>query len=94
MRKQMIQYGFEIEFQNIKLKFGEVDLVCRRNHLIILLEVKCLNNEWRSFERISQKQLNRLHLNRNLIFNFFPQYEVRSFVVWVDKNCRIQFIEI
>jgi Holliday junction resolvase-like predicted endonuclease len=69
--------GWAFIFQRVRTKISEIDLIFEKENEIKLIEVKTLDQAWRSFQRINQRQVdkllqNQLHLNqvyKNKIFS-------------------------
>ena len=57
--------GWSPAFLRLKTTVAEIDLVLEKEGNVLLLEIKKLNDPWRSFERISSSQ--QLKLQKNLI---------------------------
>ena len=85
VKNYLISRGYECLFHRVKTPIAEIDLVFRKGQKIILIEVKCLDQSWRSFDRISKKQIQKLQNNCLYIQNHVKplQYEVCSAVAWV-----------
>lgn len=94
IQKFLLDKNFSIEFLNLKTIYGEIDLVAVRKNLILLGEVKSLNDPWRSFQRITEKQMNRLRRNQISLQNIFPKFTVKSFIFWVEPDQKISSVEI
>lgn len=89
----LLNDGWALLFQRGRTKFGEIDLIFENQDEIRLIEVKTLDEAWRSFERINQKQVTKLLQNQFYLSqkfkskNFYPQ------ICWVLKN-EIHFVEV
>ena len=81
-------------FQGLKTIIAEIDLIFEKDDEVILIEVKTLNEEWRAFERIHNKQLLNLQKNYILLSEKFKNLRFRVFVAWVDPKNQITFVEV
>ena len=85
-------------YHRLKTKIAEIDLVFEKTEQmetqVLLIEVKSLNESWRSFERIHLKQLNKLKKNFIFFSTTFKHIKVRSYIAWVDPKNKITFVEI
>ena len=62
-RHYLIKNGYEILASNYKFKFGELDIIARKENLISFVEVKSLKNPHEGFEpemRVDRKKKNKL----------------------------------
>lgn len=83
-----------LEFQRLKTKFAEIDLVFSKEDKVLLLEVKKLNDPWRSFERINLKQYQKLQSNLLFFSSMFKNFEFEAYVVWVDPMNKVSFARV
>lgn len=96
MRKYFLSRGWSIASERTKFDGVEVDLVVEKEKRRVLLEVKCLDNSWRAFERVGTKQIQRLKYvllgerRRNCVRNI----RVDGFVVFVLQDGKLQFISL
>ena len=81
-------------FQGLKTIIAEIDLIFEKEDQVILIEVKTLNDEWRAFDRIHDRQLMNLQKNYILLSEKFKKIRFRVFVAWVDPKNRITFVEV
>ena len=81
-------------FQGLKTIIAEIDLIFEKEDQILLIEVKTLNDDWRAFERIQDKQLMNLQKNYILLSRKFTHLKFRVFVAWVDSQNRVSFVEV
>jgi hypothetical protein len=59
-----------------------------------LIEVKTLDDSWRSFERISEKQIQKLKMNEFYFSSIFKkQFHFESRIAWVTQKT-IEYVEI
>ncbi len=91
----LVQKKWKIISERKKYKFGEIDLVVKREDRVTLIEVKYLHNEWMSFERIHQKQINRLKRNYLFLSNGeFKNYKTQLMVGLVNRSMTIKWIDL
>ena len=87
-------YGWELQFQRLITSIAEIDLIFQKGHEIHLIEVKTLSDPWRSFERISEKQIQKLKMNQLYFASVFKnQFQFASWVAWVTKE-KIEYVRI
>jgi Holliday junction resolvase-like predicted endonuclease len=88
----LISKKWEIISERKKYKFGEIDLVVRRSNCVALIEVKYLHNAWMSFERIQQKQIERLQKNYLYLSNGeFRNYKMQLVAGFVCSSKKIKW---
>ncbi len=89
--------GWVLLFQRGQTEIAEIDLIMQKDEQIRLIEVKTLDSEWRSFQRISKRQIQKLLLNQIYFSQFAANtnrpYEFSSWVVWVS-DLKIESIQI
>lgn len=87
-----------LDYQGLKTEIAEIDLIFEKEDSeglhVLLIEVKSLNDPWRAFERIHQKQLKKLHQNLILFSLKFKNIRIKALVAWVDPQNKITFVEI
>lgn len=81
-------------FHRAKTKIAEIDLIFQKSNKIKLVEVKKLNNQWRSFERVSEKQIQKLILNQIYLSQKFSNYYIESNICWVNSNGNVTTVEL
>ncbi|MGZ3690460.1 MAG: YraN family protein [Pseudobdellovibrio sp.] len=92
--KLLTAENWQFIFYRLKTTISEIDLVFEKNNKILLIEVKSLNENWRSFERIGGRQLDRLKQNK-LVFSFlFKDKIIEACVAWVNRKNEISFVKI
>lgn len=90
----MQYWGWELQFQRLKTSIAEIDLVFQKGNKVCLIEVKTLDDPWRSFERVSLNQIQKLKLNQiNLATIFKREFVFSSFVAWVSDG-KIDYVKI
>lgn len=102
VKRLFLARGFEFLAQRIKIHKSEVDLIFSKNNVVKLIEVKSLSHEWRVFDRISERQMNKLRLNRVLLANQFPEIKFESWIAFMEsknlgalsKNRSVRFIRL
>lgn len=78
-----------------KYKYGEIDFIFQRDHQVAIIEVKYLHNSWMSFQRISDRQVQRLRNNLlSLRKTKFISYDVKLFLCFVDCHEKIEWIDL
>lgn len=83
-RDYLISKGYKILNMNFRNKFGEIDIICKKNNLLIFCEIKSrYSNSFGSpIESITcykQKQiikLSELYLISNKYYNFNVRYDI------------------
>lgn len=86
--------GWELQFQRLVTPIAEIDLIFQKGNEVRLIEVKTLDNPWRSFERISKKQIHKLKSNQLYFYSFFRnRFQFTSSIAWVTKE-KIEYLEI
>lgn len=81
--------GFSIIARRYKTKHGEIDIVAKKDNLLIFVEVKARKNDEKCFIAITTKQMQRVQ-NASKIFlsqhpkyaNFFTRYDVVLVANW------------
>lgn len=87
-------HGWTLQFQRLVTEIAEIDLIFQKENQIYLVEVKTLDDSWRSFERISDRQIRKLKLNQLYFSSVFKnQFQFASFVAWVTKK-KIEYVRI
>ncbi|MCX7845697.1 MAG: YraN family protein [Dictyoglomaceae bacterium] len=91
--------GFEIREKNYKTKFGEVDLIVRKENLLIFVEVKArksleFGEPVEAVDKRKQEKI-RFIANYYLSKKKIKSYEVRFdiFSILLDKDNKIKFFE-
>ncbi len=58
----LIKKDYKIIQRNYNTKFGEIDIICRHNNILVFVEVKTRSskNEAQIFESINSKKIDRL----------------------------------
>jgi Holliday junction resolvase-like predicted endonuclease len=91
----LVQKKWHIISERKKYKFGEIDLVVKRWDRIALIEVKYLHNEWMSFERIQQKQIESLQKNYLYLSNGeFKNYKTQLVAGFVSQSKIIKWVDL
>ena len=86
--------GWVLEFQRCRTRYSEIDLIFSKKNLLILIEVKKLDNSWRAFERIQTQQLQGLQKNLILFSYHFSGLKVSAYVSWVSWDYKVSFVAI
>ena len=80
--------------QRYKVQGVEIDLILKKDHDWLLVEVKFLDNCWRAGERVSQKQIQRLKKVESYL-RFNKKLKRIDFVIaLVEKNKKIHWIDL
>lgn len=87
------KHAWELQFQRARTTIAEVDLIFQKNSHVKLIEVKTLDDPWRSFERISHRQVQKLILNQLYISRNQKKFEISACVAWVSKE-GIEYLEV
>lgn len=90
----LLKLSWSLEFQRAKTRVAEVDLVFRKSYDVRLIEVKTLDDPWRSFERISENQIQKL-ISNQLYFSSLlgKKFQMSCYVAWVGQK-QIDFVRI
>lgn len=85
---------WELQFQRFVTHIAEIDLIFQQGNEIRLIEVKTLDDPWRSFERISGRQIQKLKMNRLYFSSLFRnRFQFTTCIAWVAKD-QIEYVEI
>ncbi len=90
----MLKQGWTLEYQRMRTTIAEIDLIFSKKNEILLVEVKKLDNPWRSFERIHKNQLNKLRKNLIFLATNIRNYNFKATVCWVDQQNQVSFVLI
>ncbi|NME35702.1 MULTISPECIES: YraN family protein [Fusobacterium] len=89
--------GFQLVEKNFYSHFGEIDLILRKDNLIIFVEVKERSNQkfGNGFEAISKKKLRRMFLSANefIAINKLQNFNIRFDAIAFDENGKCYWIE-
>ena len=66
----MEKRGWVLEWQRIRTTIAEIDLIFTKRERVLLVEVKRIDNPWRTFERIQKGTLRLLEEWVNKVFKF------------------------
>ncbi|NLK65930.1 MAG: YraN family protein [Campylobacteraceae bacterium] len=58
--KYLKNLGFEIEKRNFRSKFGEIDIVAKKDGVLHFIEVKATSGEYESIYRITPKKMEKI----------------------------------
>jgi Holliday junction resolvase-like predicted endonuclease len=84
--KHFTEKGWTLQFQRAKTSIAEVDLIFQRDRRICLVEVKSLDNPWRSFQRISHRQIQKLILNQIHLSAWTKDFEFYCWLAFVSPK--------
>ena len=92
-RDFLINNGYNILDMNYRNRYGEIDIICRKNNLIIFCEVKsrCTNSFGNPMESVTyhkQKQiikLSQIYLLYKRYYNYNVRYDIIE-VIFNNKN--------
>lgn len=92
--KHLCSWGWEFQFQRLVTHIAEIDLIFQKENRVCLIEVKTLDNPWRSFERITDRQVQKLTMNQMYFSSICKsRFQYFSCVAWVMKE-KIDYIRI
>ena len=91
--EQMANDRWQLLFQRAKTEIAEIDLIFQKKNQIRLIEVKTLNDSWRSFQRISHRQIQKLILNQIYFTQVVDSHDVSCWVAWVGDQ-KIEYVQI
>ncbi len=80
--------------QRYQIQGIEIDLVFKKDHDWLLVEVKFLDNIWRAGERVSQKQIQRLKKIESYLRFKKKIEQVLFLIALVEKNKTIHWINL
>ncbi len=83
-----------LAFHRLKTPIAEIDLIFEKDEQVLLIEVKTLNDSWRAFGRIQEKQLTGLRKNFIFFSNRFKTFNFKVLVAWVDQKNQITFVDV
>jgi putative endonuclease len=86
--------GYQLLHCRYKTKFGEIDIIAKKNKMIIFIEVKARNKLNPQLELISTKQRHRIILAAKSFIAFkskFHTYDLRFDVIILNKWWPIHF---
>ncbi len=86
--------NWSLILQRCESSISEIDLIFEKDQKVLLIEVKKLNAEWRSFQRIQRSQVYSLQKNLIIFSNKFPNYAFQALIAWVDLKNKISFVSI
>jgi len=90
-----ISNGYQVKFERYKTKYGEIDLIAKKENQIVFIEVKARNNPMH-LELLSQSQISR-NCNAALMFlaenEEFLNYDLRFDYAEVINGKISQIIE-
>ncbi|MFN3454161.1 MAG: YraN family protein [Pseudobdellovibrio sp.] len=90
-----VKQGWELYGVREKISQVEIDLILHKKYKhYIFVEVKYLDNPWRAFERVNQKQLMRV---KKAMLYFKSQHAIdfiRTTVCFVDYNKNVKMVSL
>jgi len=86
--------GWKLDNHRCKINSIEIDLKFSKASKEIFIEVKYLDDPWRSFERLRSKQLNKLKMNLNHVRTKNRSQHYWCYIAFVDYRGHIQFISL
>ena len=92
--KLLHNQGWQLECQRVHTNIAEIDLIFSKESQVLLVEVKKLDNPWRSFERIKKSQYRSLQKNLIFLSTNLKKFSFIATVCWVDKNNVVSFVEV
>jgi len=72
----------------------EVDLIFKKKNTLLMAEVKFLSSDWNIFERIKPQQIGRLKKAYMKLRFEKADYEILSYVFYVNKHAKVKFISL
>ncbi|WP_035945204.1 YraN family protein [Fusobacterium perfoetens] len=88
---------FQLIKKNFYSHFGEIDLILRKDNLIIFVEVKERSSKkfGNGFEAISKQKLKRIFLSANefITINKLQNFDIRFDAIAFDENNKCCWIE-
>ena len=58
--KYLKKQGFEILKRNFHSKFGEIDIIAKKNEILHFIEVKFTQNDYEVYERLDKKKYDKI----------------------------------
>ena len=85
--------GYEILERNFQTKFGEIDLVCRKDEVTVFVEVKTKTSDefgepWEMVNQYKLEQVKRMGELWNIKNNWQGQCRIDVVGVWLDPTSR------
>ena len=94
VRQYLEKKSHQLMAQRYQIQGIEIDLVFKKDHDWLLVEVKFLDNIWRAGERVSQKQIQRLKkIESYLKFNKKIK-QILFLIALVEENKTIHWINL
>ena len=85
--KYLKNLGYEIVDRNFKSKFGEIDIVAKKDEILHFIEVKATSGEYESIYRVTPKKIEKIIKTLNLYIlkhKFEGLYQVDA--ITISKN--------
>lgn len=85
--------SFKIICRNYKTKFGEIDIIAKKDDIVHFIEVKSTNGDYETLYRITKSKYNKILKTINLYLqNQFINNDFQIDVITIEKN-NIEFIQ-
>lgn len=92
--------GYEIICKNYHSKYGEIDIIAKKDGIIAIVEVKsrCENTKYQAKESVTKKKQDKI-IKTSLIFlsenelNLQPRFDVAEIYFTKDRKVYINYIE-
>lgn len=87
--------GFPLTSQRYKTRFGEIDLIVKKDNQLIFVEVKARSRKILIEDLITQKQIDRNYAAAEFFLSEFPEYstyDCRFDLIIICRNRIIQHI--
>lgn len=95
--KFLEEKGFQLIEKNYYSHFGEIDLILKKDNLIIFVEVKERSNQkfGNGFEAISRKKLKKIFLSAKefIVAKKLQNFNIRFDAIAFDENDKCYWIE-
>jgi len=97
-RAYLEKKGYDIIEQNYRTKYAEIDLIAKKNNILVFVEVRTKTNEQYGTpeETINQKKLRKLYSNANAYVGFKKwegQFRIDAICIVLDSSKNVKRIE-
>jgi Holliday junction resolvase-like predicted endonuclease len=90
----LLKKNFKFLFQRARTQVCECDLIFEKDDQILLIEVKTIASAYNAFDRVGEKQLQKIRMNRHYLARCWPQKNFRAYIAFVQRDHTISFAAI
>lgn len=98
--KYLVKKGYEIVKQNYSCKYGEIDIIAKKNDILAIIEVKsrCENTKYQAKENVTKKKQDKIKKTTLLFlsendFGLQPRFDVCEVYFTKDRKVYINYIK-